>query len=98
MFKIASFSGAPPQTPLGELTTLPIPPSRKGRLAFGNRSFAPLACNFPVFHQMPDMCTVQSIDFLKICPDLCPSSPNDNFDCFRFFSGGSLSCPDMLKI
>src|SRR6218665_3612668 len=43
MFKIASVSGAEPQTPLGELTTLPRPPSRNGLLAFGNRSFAPSA-------------------------------------------------------
>src|SRR6218665_684225 len=43
MFKITSVSGALPQTPLGELTTLPRPPSREGLLAFGNRSFAPSA-------------------------------------------------------
>src|SRR6218665_1722276 len=40
LFKIASVSGAPPQTPL---TTLPRTPSRKGLLAFGNRSFPPSA-------------------------------------------------------
>src|SRR6218665_3060639 len=43
MFKIASVSEAPPQTALGELTTLPRPPSREGLLAFGNRSLAPAA-------------------------------------------------------
>ena len=43
MFKIASISGAPPQTPLGELTTLLQTPSREGLLAFGNRSYAPSA-------------------------------------------------------
>ena len=36
MFKIASVSGAPLQTPLGELTTLPRPPSR-------DRGFLPSA-------------------------------------------------------
>src|SRR6218665_1769001 len=35
--------GAPPQTPLGELTTLPRPPSREGLLAFSNHNFAPSA-------------------------------------------------------
>src|SRR6218665_2573390 len=34
MLKIASVSGAEPQTPLGELTTLPRPPSVEGLLAF----------------------------------------------------------------
>jgi len=43
LLKIASVSGAPPQTPLGELTTLPRPPSRKGLLAFGIWSFLPSA-------------------------------------------------------
>jgi len=43
LLKIASASGAPPQSPLGELTTLPRPPSREGLLDFGNRSFAPSA-------------------------------------------------------
>jgi len=43
MFKIASVSGAEPQTPLEELTTLLRHPSRHGLLAFGNRSFAPSA-------------------------------------------------------
>src|SRR6218665_1765427 len=43
MFKIASVSGAPPKTPLGSLRRSPRPPSRKGLLAFGNRSFAPSA-------------------------------------------------------
>src|SRR6218665_218876 len=42
MLKIASVSGAPPQTPLGELTTLPRrsprPPSREGLISFGTRS------------------------------------------------------------
>jgi len=48
MLQIASVSGAPPQTPLGELTTLPQTPySREGLLAFGNRSFAPSALNPP---------------------------------------------------
>src|SRR6218665_1076483 len=41
MFKFASVSGAPPQTLLEELTTLPRPRSRKWLLAFGNRSSAP---------------------------------------------------------
>ena len=41
MFKIASVSEIPPQTPSGELTTLPQTPySREGLLAFGNRNFA----------------------------------------------------------
>src|SRR6218665_2601380 len=48
MFKITSVSGAPPQTPLGERTTLPRPPSREGLLAFGNCSFAPSALNPPL--------------------------------------------------
>src|SRR6218665_2030143 len=48
MFKITSVSGAPPQTPLGELTTLPQTLSREGLLAFGNRSFAPSALNPPL--------------------------------------------------
>src|SRR6218665_1165926 len=43
MFKIASVSGAPPQTPLGSLRRSPRPPSREGLLAFGNRSFEPSA-------------------------------------------------------
>src|SRR6218665_2690033 len=43
MLKIASASGAPPQTALGSLRRSPRPPSREGLLAFGNRSFAPLA-------------------------------------------------------
>jgi len=43
MLEIASVSGALPQTSLGELTTLPRHPSRKGILAFGNRSFTALA-------------------------------------------------------
>ena len=43
IFKIVLVSRAPPQTPLGELTTLPRPPSREGLLAFGNLSFAPSA-------------------------------------------------------
>src|SRR6218665_1079386 len=38
MLKIASVSGAPPQTPLGELTTLPIPPSREELLCLGTRN------------------------------------------------------------
>src|SRR6218665_947846 len=46
-FKIASVSGAPPQTPLGELTTLPQTPSREGLRAFGNRIFAPLPRPLP---------------------------------------------------
>jgi len=40
-------SGAPPQTPLWSLRCSLRPPSREGRLAFGNRSFLPSgACNF----------------------------------------------------
>ena len=41
MFKIASVSGAPPQTPQG--TRLPRPLSREGLHAFGNHSFTPSA-------------------------------------------------------
>src|SRR6218665_1970810 len=41
MLKIASASGAPPQTPQGSLRLSPRPSSREGLLAFGNRSFAP---------------------------------------------------------
>src|SRR6218665_961142 len=49
MFKIASVSGAPPQTPLRDLTTLfQTPYSREGLLAFGNRSLAPSALNHPL--------------------------------------------------
>src|SRR6218665_2551416 len=48
MFKTTSVSGAPPQTLLEELTTLPKPPSREGLLAFGNSSFAPSALNPPL--------------------------------------------------
>src|SRR6218665_1913854 len=49
MFKIALVSGAPSQTPLGDLKTLPRPASREGLLAVGNRSFdrAFGACNIP---------------------------------------------------
>ena len=43
MLKIATASGAPPQTPLGGLTTLLRPSSHEGLLAFGNRSFTPSA-------------------------------------------------------
>jgi len=39
MLKIASVSGAPPQTPLKEHTTLPLTPSHEGLLALGNCSF-----------------------------------------------------------
>src|SRR6218665_324011 len=47
MFKIASASGAPPQTPLGSLRRSP---RREGLLAFGNRSFAPSALALsPIF-------------------------------------------------
>src|SRR6218665_1303041 len=50
MFKIASASGVPPQTPLGKLTALPRPPSREGLLAFGNCNFAPSALALsPIF-------------------------------------------------
>ena len=35
------FWGQFSQDPVGELTTLPLTPSRRGLLAFGNRSFAP---------------------------------------------------------
>src|SRR6218665_1948643 len=45
MFKIASVSGAPPQTPWGSLRRSPRPPSREGLLAFGNHNFAPSALN-----------------------------------------------------
>jgi len=38
MLKIASVSGAPPQTPLGELMTLRQTPSREELLAFGTRN------------------------------------------------------------
>src|SRR6218665_2540137 len=48
MLTIASVSGDPPQTPLGELTMLPKPPSREWLFAFGNRSFAPSALNLPL--------------------------------------------------
>src|SRR6218665_641500 len=37
MFKIASVSGAPPQTPLGSLRRSLRPPSREGLLSFGTR-------------------------------------------------------------
>jgi len=50
MLKIASASGAPQQTPLMELTTLPRLPSREDLLALGNRSFAPSALALsPIF-------------------------------------------------
>src|SRR6218665_57048 len=54
MFKIASASGDPPQTPLGEFATLLRPLSREGHLAFSNHSFsnhsfAPFAPNPPLF-------------------------------------------------
>jgi len=50
MLKIASASGAPPKTPLGERRKLPRSLSREGLRAFGNRSFAPLALALsPIF-------------------------------------------------
>ena len=71
MFKIALVSGAPPQTPLGELTTLPQTPSREGLLglAFGNRSFAPSALALsPIF----SIGLSVSLNFSDICPQkLC---------------------------
>src|SRR6218665_180365 len=51
MFKSTSVSGAPPQTPLGELTTFPRPSSRERLLAFSNRSFVPSAFNPPLAPQ-----------------------------------------------
>src|SRR6218665_1359241 len=46
MFKIASVSGTPHQTPLGSLRRSPDPLySCERLLAFGNRSFAPSALN-----------------------------------------------------
>jgi len=56
MFKIASASGDPPQTPLGEFATLLRPLSREGHLAFSNHSFsnhsfAPWALNSPLAPQ-----------------------------------------------
>src|SRR6218665_4207918 len=50
MLKIASASGAEPQTPLGSLRRSPRPPSRERLLAFSNRSFAPSALELsPIF-------------------------------------------------
>src|SRR6218665_3519167 len=50
MLKIASASRAPPQTPLGSLRHSPRFLSRERLLAFGNRSFAPLALALsPIF-------------------------------------------------
>src|SRR6218665_3513249 len=70
MFKIAFFSGGSPPNPPS------CPPHDAPSDPLVVRGFLPSAiaasrlcngaCNFPVFHQMPDMCIVQSIDFLKI--------------------------------
>src|SRR5688572_32741961 len=46
MLKIASASGVP-RPRWGSLRRSPIPPSRYGLLAFGNRSFAPSALAIP---------------------------------------------------
>jgi len=51
MFKIASVSGAPPQTPLGELTTLPQTPKSWGASCLQQsqlRAFG--ACSYPNAH------------------------------------------------
>src|SRR6218665_1181360 len=49
MFKIASASGAPSQTPLGSLRRSPRPSSREGLFAFVNRSLVPRALALPNF-------------------------------------------------
>jgi len=54
---IALVSGAPLQTLLGKLTTLPRAPSHEGLLAFG-------ACTFPNFR---NICPPQSFTDLHLC-------------------------------
>src|SRR6218665_3213719 len=72
MFKIASVSGAPPQTPLGELTTLPQTPQSLGA-SFLQQSqlcaFGP--SNFPDSHFYQCKKTQKlshCLKSLKICP------------------------------
>src|SRR6218665_1224160 len=46
--KSSRFLGLPPRPRWGSLRRSPIPPSREGLLAFGNRSFAPSSLNPPL--------------------------------------------------
>src|SRR6218665_646391 len=64
MVKIASVSGDPPKTTLGELTTLTQTPGREALLAFGHRRFR--AWTFLIFS------ISVSLNFSNICPtNLC---------------------------
>src|SRR6218665_4213947 len=74
MFKIASASGAPPQTPLRERTTLPRPLSRQGLLAFGNRSFTPSALAISRL-----TCLYAKNSKISASPESTPSAQHINF-------------------
>src|SRR6218665_3616139 len=83
MFKMASVSGAPPQTPLGSLQRSLRPPSRKELLAFGNRTFASSAlaifqtrmfiCEKTKNNSPPHSQTSRRLQHLDFCsPPICP--------------------------
>jgi len=85
MFKIVPDSGVELQTPLGSLRRSPMPPSRYGFLAFGSRSFVPLALAIFPTHMficqklknvLPSLPS-RRLQHLHFCsPPICPTTWN----------------------
>src|SRR6218665_862022 len=78
MLKIASVSGALTQTPLGELTTLPRPPSREGLLSFGTRS---LTYSRVLISTPASRSEVSSLQAHGPCSILCTELTNYGYFC-----------------